>query len=134
MPSVITAESYNNQGFLQANAGDWVDASVEFSMRFSKGSGTSNTVTYNNFGNNYTLTFQQGDWNDEGFAVGDSITLFYSWYSAFPPAFQNQAFNTTVTYVNGNVLHIADEFGVILPSGLSPHINGRAFPTDGVCS
>lgn len=62
MPTLITDESYNGQGSLIANAGDWVPAVAKFSMRFSKGSGVSNTVTYQELGSQYSLTFQQGDW------------------------------------------------------------------------
>jgi len=132
MPVLLINENYNGQSFLQANAGDWIDASVEISMRFSKGSGVSNKVTYNGSGGIYRLTFQSGDWADEGFMVGDTIVITYQWYNN-PPPFQAQTFTAVVTYINGSQMQIDQPFGVTTPS-FSTHVDGRQFPTDGLCS
>lgn len=132
MPLVFIDEDYNGKSFLQANAGDWIDASVEISTRFSRGSGTSNKITYNNQGGIYSLTFQSGDWADFGFVVGDTIVCTYQWYNNPPPT-QPQTFISTITYINGNQMQIADPFAVTNPA-LSTHIDGRQFPTDNLCS
>lgn len=132
MPIILSSESYNTEPFLQGNAGDWIDGELTFSARFSIGSGVSNKITYNNVASNYTLTIQTGDFGAQGFLVGDSITLIYQ-FLILPGAFASQSFTTTVTYIIGNVMHIADPFTLNPlwpPNPGFEHINGRQFPTE----
>lgn len=120
MPTLITDESYNGQGSLIANAGDWVPAVAKFSMRFSKGSGVSNTVTYQELGSQYSLTFQQGDWGDEGFAAGDNITLSFN-YLAFGTI--PIIWNAQVDYINGTTMYLVNPL---------PAAGPFTFPTSGL--
>lgn len=133
MPLILNNESYNGIGSLKANAGDWVEAETAFSIRFAVGSGDSNKLIYNTFAGNYSLTLQQGDLGaDYGFLDGDTIVLTYTLYPV-PAAFQSQTFVTTILYVSGNTMFIADPF-VLNPPFVYEHINGRQFPTDSFVS
>ena len=133
MPLSITSEIYNGQQGLYANAGDWVEGETNFRTRFAVGSGSSNKFTYNNFAGDYSLTLQSGNALDWGFIAGDSITITYVFYSG--NATFSQTFNTTVLYTTGSSVFIADEFTwQIGGGGVTPHINGRQFPTDNALS
>lgn len=132
MPLLLVNEIYNGENSLSANAGDWVSAEANFSIRFAVGSGVSNKITYNHQGSNRWFTHQQGDFGDYGFVAGDTITCTYS-FLALPPPWQIQTFVTTIDYISGNQMYINDPFilnPVFPPSPAFEHIDGRQFPTD----
>ena len=128
MPSLIINETYNQSPYLKANAGDWVRSSVEISTRFSLGSGNSNKITYTSQGGIYSLNFQSGNWADAGFVVGDTIVLTYTFYSVSAGS-QNQTFTSTITYINGTSMQIADPLTYTNNSSVYNHASGVQFPT-----
>jgi len=132
MPLVITDEEYNGLQGLYANAGDWVDAEINFYTRFSVGSGTSNKFTYNNIGGNYSLSLQSGNASDWGFVAGDTIILTWTLYVSGNSYSQSQT--TTVLYTTANSIYIADQMTWNYLGTTSNHINGRQFPTDNMTS
>mgnify|MGYP003631294286 CR=1 FL=1 len=133
MPIEITNESYNGMPSLQANAGDWVEATVDFAVRFSVGSGVSNKIIYDEFAGQYRLTLQTGDFGSQGFLAGDVINLIYQLYPFSPAVSQN--FQCTVLYVSGNEMYIDQAFGLNPSFGSTwTHVTGRQFPTDNYCS
>ena len=135
MPLVISSEVYNGINLLTGNAGDWITAESKFSCRFSVGSGTSNTIRYYHIGSLIYFEIQSGDFGQLGFLAGDSITCTYNFFQ-LPVPFQSQTFTTTITYISGNQMFIADPFTLnpqppFFPPGWE-HPNGRIFPTDNV--
>ena len=130
MPLQINNETYNGLNSLYSNAGSWVTGTVEFSNRFSLGSGTSNTITYNAQGSQYWLEIQQGDWGiDGGFAQGDSIDINWTWL--LPPVpFQPQSQTLNVTYVAGNLLYLDAPLTQTSSSGTGAVPDGSVFPTN----
>lgn len=101
----ITQETYNSSNFLTANAADWIDFEVKFTSRFSVGSGTSNTITYTNIGNNTALTLQSGSFADYGFMLGDTVRISWGWLGGTYNA--SQVHIRTITYVAGNIMYIS---------------------------
>lgn len=130
MPLQINNETYNTLNSLYSNAGSWVDGVCNFSNRFSLGSGTSNTVTYNSQGSQYWLEFQNADWGiDGGFLQGDSITITFDYLpTSIPNQAQSQVVN--VTYVAGNLLYIDAPLDFTIPSGTFLVPDGVVFPTN----
>lgn len=131
MPVNIVNESYNGQAALVANANDWVDGEINFSVIFNVGSSTQNLITWKVQGTNYWFQIQQGDFGDLGFLAGDAISVSYTWLVA--PLPQQQTFTFNVISVQGNKLYVDTNFG-INPNYGNPtftHIDGRKFPTDG---
>lgn len=127
MPCSIVNESYDGLNALYSNAGDWKPGEVEFSTRFSVGSGTSNKFTYNSQGGNYSLSLDSGDIGDFGIVAGDVVTITWTQYNA-PPAFQNQSETKTVTYVSGNIFYIDSPLQVQIPAVINVP-DGTQFPT-----
>jgi hypothetical protein len=133
MPSLIVNEQYNGAGSLSANAGDWIDGEVNFQVRFSRGSGTSNKITWNVVGSSFYFYSQAGDWGDEGFLAGDSITVSYTFY-ALPSPFQAQSFTFNILYISGQEMYVDTPFGINFFGSPFTHINGRQFPTESYVS
>jgi len=129
----IVNEKYNGQNALIANAGDWVDGELNFSCRFYRGSGTSNKVTWHTQGSNYWFTSQVGDWGEQGFLAGDTITVSYVFTGIPITAFQNQSQTFTILYITGNEMYVDHAFLMNPVNTFQPtfeHIDGRDFPTD----
>jgi len=123
MPAWINGESYDGINALYKNAGDWTDAEFNHTIRFSIGSGVSNTCTYTAIGSQYILQFQSGSFGDEGFLPGDNIILIFTYYSGgFTIPIQWAA---TVDYISGNQMFLV---------GPIPTAGPLTFPTSGVLS
>ena len=128
MPNIIVNETYNGESGLRANAGDWVDGELNFSVRFSVGSGTSNKITWKQQGSNYWFQKQTGDFGDFGFLAGDTITVSYTFYPA-PALYYNQTYTFTILYITGNQMYVDQPFGLSPAGSGFFHIDGRQFPT-----
>ena len=129
----IVQESYSTAGLpsvgsLTANAGDWVDASVNFTTQFQIGSGNTNKCTYFNQGNNTWLEFQSADFGEFGFLGGDVVTITFTYDVNNSPV---QTFVRTVDYISGNQMYLTAPLGAVTtpPSGTVG--SGTVFPTDG---
>ena len=116
----ITSEKYNGLPALYANAGEWVDCEITLRNSYHVNSTPSDSIT--SLGT--ILTFQNTQWGVNGFVAGDTITI----------KFLNLAVSTsfitytrTITYINGNELHI----NTPLPSGYN---SGQQFPDGGSLS
>jgi len=136
MPLQIVNEKYNNQNALIANVGDWVDGEMNFSVRFSRGSGVSNKITWKQQGSNYWFYSQTGDWADQGFLVGDTITASYTFYAVLAP-WQAQSKTFTILYISGQEMYVDQPFTLNPVVPFDPtfqHIDGRQFPTDNYVS
>lgn len=118
MACKISSEKYNLLPALYANAGKWVDAEFVIKNNYYVGSGTSNKITA--LGD--TLTFDNLEWMNEGFAVGDTITVGFQSYL---PGSNNGAksYTRTITYINGNILYLS--------SALPAPFTNLVYPTSG---
>jgi hypothetical protein len=133
MPLQIVTEQYNGLNSLYANAGDWVDAESSFTTRFYAISTTSNKFVYHKQGSNFWIERMQGNWTDDGFLEGDIINLSVAVYTASNPNQQQQDWDRTITYIDGNKLYFDAEL-VYVPGGLGAPPDGATFPTDGIWS
>ncbi len=119
----FVSESYNAQNTIRANAGDWVDGIVTFQTLFQVGSGTADSLTYVENATTASLVFQQTDFDEQGFMVGDSITITWTEY----PSGVAQSEVRIINYVSGGQIQLNSG----LPSSIG---NGAVFPTDGALS
>lgn len=119
----FTTESYNSQNTVRANAGDWVEAEVTFQTLFQVGSGTADALSYVANGTSASLSFQQTDFDEQGFMVGDIITISY--YNQTTGV--SESFPREIIYVSGNQIQLNSG----LPSNI---VSGAVFPTDGELS
>lgn len=113
----ITSEKYNGLPALYANAGEWVDCEITLRNSYHLGSGESNKIT--SLGN--ILTFQNAQWGQNGFVVGDVVTIKFYDYNISTSFI---TYTRTITYINGNELHLDSA----LPSGYNA---GEQFPNGG---
>lgn len=138
MSLTLINEDYGGLPSLYANAGDWKACELKFYTRFDYTSNETARITYNTIAGNFSLTLAAGDsWENYGFAVGDSIVLGSKWFyydSTAPGTFSAvQTWARTITYLNGDVMHISAHL-VAVPGGGTPPVgevgNGKQFPTD----
>lgn len=102
MAAEITNENYNGLATLYANAGQWVDASVQFYNEYRSQSDSNERY----FLNNDVIEIEYGTWLEKGWLPGMTITIEFT---ASGVGFQS--FTRTVNYVNGNLLYLDSGIG-----------------------
>lgn len=95
----ITSEKYNGLPALYANAGEWVDCEITLRNSYHVGSGSNAPIS--SLGT--ILTFPNVQWGQNGFVAGDVVTIKFYNYSLGASII---TYTRTITYVNGNELHI----------------------------
>lgn len=117
----VIDESYNGLNALHANAGEWVTGQVKIRNWYSSGSGTSNTFQLLN---GDSIVRQQGNWSDDGWVAGMTITIRFTNYNLPPPS-NPVTVVKTITYINGNIMY--------LDTAVAGYANS-VFPTSGSLS
>lgn len=115
----VIDESYNGLNALYANAGEWVTGQVKIRNWYSSGSGTLNSFS---FYNGDAITRQQGNWSDDGWVAGMTITIKFLDYSLPPPS-NPVTIVKTITYINGNIMYLS--------SAVPAAYTNAVFPTSG---
>lgn len=124
MPLLPQFEQYNGLPTIYENAGGWVDAEFEFTNRFSFSSSETNKITYVTSGVGGVLIRDTGDWGEDGFLAGDSITMNVSAYVG----------GGSVPFTFNDIVDYIDDERLYLVAGLPSVPSGTVFPEDGVVS
>ena len=78
----ITNRTYTNlyraetTSFLKGNTGDWINVKLEVATTVENNYTMTNSLNF--VGPNKLINLDGTNWHDQGFAVGDSISIFYS--------------------------------------------------------
>jgi len=108
-------EKYNNDIFLSANVGDWVDVEFEFLHRVDYfADDRQRTVIYRKLGGSFWFETTDGtDWANYGFVSGKQITIDY-----FEDGSPDDSVIATIDYVDGEKMFFAtDPLPAPVPDG-----------------